>query len=71
MTFGVAKMEASKVPAMSQPDTIDKGFPSPNHLYLSTACTHGFHMRCRGTCKFCEAACRCQCHVDLAIEIRG
>lgn len=29
------------------------------HSYVSTACHHGLHERCRITCKFCEAVCRC------------
>lgn len=32
------------------------------HDYLSTACHHGLHQRCRKTCKFCETECRCSCH---------
>jgi hypothetical protein len=32
------------------------------HDYLSTACLHGLHDRCRLVCKFCAAACRCGCH---------
>lgn len=37
-------------------------FPPP-HRYTSTACVHGEHAACRGTCKFCADACRCPCHV--------
>lgn len=33
------------------------------HGYLSTACWHGAHERCRRVCKFCQAPCRCSCHV--------
>lgn len=29
--------------------------------YLSTACHHQLHTRCARTCKFCAAACRCEC----------
>jgi hypothetical protein len=36
------------------------------HEYLSTACYHGLHDRCRQTCKFCEAKCMCQCHPENA-----
>jgi hypothetical protein len=32
--------------------------------YHSTACTHGIHSACRRTCKWCEAPCRCECHVE-------
>jgi hypothetical protein len=33
------------------------------HFYLSTACVHELHDRCRLQCKFCEADCACGCHV--------
>jgi hypothetical protein len=33
------------------------------HSYLSTACYHGQHERCRKRCKFCDATCECECHV--------
>jgi hypothetical protein len=33
------------------------------HDYLSTACFHGLHERCRRHCKFCGVDCRCPCHV--------
>ena len=36
--------------------------PTKPHEYLSTACHHGIHSRCRGTCKFCSAQCKCPCH---------
>lgn len=29
------------------------------HSYLSTACLHGEHGRCRRVCKFCGARCNC------------
>lgn len=32
------------------------------HQYLSTACLHGLHDRCRKQCKFCTAECICACH---------
>lgn len=35
------------------------------HRYVSTACLHGLHSRCRDTCKFCGEPCRCtslECH---------
>lgn len=34
------------------------------HFYLSTACMHLLHQRCRETCKFCTASCVCRCHLD-------
>lgn len=38
--------------------------PDPTaHDYLSTACHHGLHDRCRKVCKFCPTACRCVCHL--------
>lgn len=46
----------------------DKGYDpkvvvgGPQHDYLSTACHHGLHERCRKTCKFCAAPCKCECH---------
>lgn len=30
--------------------------------YLSTACLHAHHGDCKGTCKWCDAICRCTCH---------
>ncbi len=35
------------------------------HRYLSTACHHEHHERCRLTCKFCEERCICDCHRPL------
>lgn len=32
------------------------------HDYLSTACFHGLHERCRKECKFCGQWCKCKCH---------
>lgn len=32
------------------------------HEYLSTACYHGLHERCRKECKFCGVKCNCPCH---------
>ena len=39
-----------------------------DHDYLSTACFHGLHAPCRKQCKFCDAQCRCSCHVVQAIR---
>jgi hypothetical protein len=47
-----------------------------DHVYLSTGCLHGEHDYCRGMvlfggvkrpaqCKFCEAPCICECHLDV------
>lgn len=33
------------------------------HFYISTACQHEVHDRCRATCKFCGTACKCRCHL--------
>jgi hypothetical protein len=32
------------------------------HAYLSTACHHELHDRCRKLCKFCDNPCVCKCH---------
>lgn len=32
------------------------------HHYLSTACVHGLHSRCRRLCKWCDVECLCLCH---------
>jgi hypothetical protein len=32
------------------------------HRYLSPACVHDIHARCRRRCKFCESLCVCSCH---------
>jgi hypothetical protein len=34
------------------------------HAYLSTGCLHGLHDKCRVTCKYCPAKCRCICHTS-------
>lgn len=39
------------------------------HAYVSTACLHGLHDRCRLVCKFCSAPCSCgdpECSHDAA-----
>ena len=38
------------------------------HDYLSTACLHELHGRCRLTCKFCQIPCRCPCHTDESYD---
>lgn len=32
------------------------------HIYISTACQHDLHTRCRRVCKYCNEACLCLCH---------
>lgn len=32
------------------------------HVYISTACQHDLHPRCRRVCKFCDELCLCLCH---------
>jgi hypothetical protein len=39
-----------------------------DHSYVSTACFHLLHERCRKTCKFCEAKCECPCHEPAVLE---
>ncbi len=34
-----------------------------DHLYLSTACYHELHSKCRLVCKYCGEDCICPCHV--------
>lgn len=36
--------------------------PDATHVYVSTACLHGLHDRCRLQCKFCPSTCHCDCH---------
>lgn len=33
--------------------------PCDGHHYVSTACLHKLHTRCRDVCKFCAAPCEC------------
>ncbi len=35
---------------------------SSSHKYISTACHHILHTKCRIICKFCESKCSCLCH---------
>lgn len=37
---------------------------STRHDYVSTACHHALHDRCRLVCKFCDVPCGCRCHVE-------
>jgi hypothetical protein len=32
------------------------------HFYLSTACLHDLHDKCRKACKYCGSGCQCSCH---------
>ena len=34
------------------------------HTYISTACQHARHKRCKVKCKFCTATCLCKCHAE-------
>lgn len=34
------------------------------HIYVSTACQHELHDRCREVCKFCAEPCACECHQE-------
>ena len=43
-------------------DSMQKPVHTSDHDYLSTACFHEMHARCRKQCKFCEAWCLCSCH---------
>lgn len=46
--------------AMSeQPMTPDEPTAAEAHHYVSTACQHGLHARCRRSCKFCATPCDC------------
>ncbi len=43
--------------------------PAESHDYVSTACLHRLHDKCRLTCKYCKSACLCACHRwALAVE---
>jgi hypothetical protein len=33
-----------------------------DHAYLSTACLHREHGKCRRVCKYCPSECQCSCH---------
>ena len=41
---------------------MEYGAPPEEHWYLSTACHHLLHDKCRLTCKFCPEPCSCTCH---------
>jgi len=52
-------VEAAKAAHASEADVARTG----EHLtYLSTACVHKLHARCRQACKFCGKPCACSCH---------
>lgn len=40
--------------------SVDSKFET--HSYISTACLHQLHRKCRVKCKWCEARCICDCH---------
>lgn len=52
---------------LEQPES-PKVSPTMNHPYISTACQHELHYRCRLTCKYCETVCRCSCHQTISEE---
>lgn len=68
--------EDADVEPMMRRRTPERGGEEPDadpvraeHDYLSTACLHGLHDRCRLRCKFCYAECRCPCgHQDLLMD---
>jgi hypothetical protein len=44
------------------------------HTYISTACHHELHRRCRDLCKFCEEPCSCSCHGtsgNVTVHVQG
>lgn len=45
------------------------------HVYLSTACYHSLHDKCRLTCKYCPGQtpsyCVCTCHTSNTVQSRG
>lgn len=44
-------------------DKVEQDEPTPvPHDYLSTACVHDLHNRCRQRCKYCWVPCNCPCH---------
>ena len=46
--------------------------PATNvHDYLSTACYHELHARCRQSCKFCAIVCRCECHKGTTEKVNA
>jgi hypothetical protein len=56
-----------EVVARPCPSPLEKVYADPEfqrgmHQYVSTACQHELHDRCRKTCKFCAVACGCSCH---------
>ena len=34
------------------------------HDYVSTACLHELHEKCRQICKYCSDPCGCPCHAE-------
>lgn len=45
-------------------------FMETGHQYVSTACQHGLHDRCRQACKFCQTPCKCEHHLPQ-VEATG
>lgn len=42
----------------------DDTYTDAGHDYVSAACWHAQHGACPGTCEWCDATCRCACHVE-------
>lgn len=45
--------------------------PTHPHVYVSTACQHDLHNRCRLICKFCATPCLCKCHGPDGPKVLG
>lgn len=41
------------------------------HCYVSTACHHGLHDKCRLVCKYCDVGCSCEHHEVSAVDRDG
>jgi Family of unknown function (DUF5662) len=46
------------------PRNVERPAPERVAHYVSTACMHEHHDRCRRRCKWCDSACRCACHIE-------
>lgn len=61
--------EAKRLRAQADPDDVAQVLRrvaelESEHVYISTACEHERHDECRMRCKFCSAACECDCHQE-------
>lgn len=52
------QMDALEAALGAAPEPV---IPKEEHVYISTACYHGLHDRCRQSCKFCSTPCQCSC----------